>query len=38
MTRYITRSKYTEDFSIKDINDVIENYNGENKSVIFNII
>ena len=35
MTRYITRSKYTEDSSIKDINDVIENYNGENKSVIF---
>ena len=35
MTRYITRSKYTEDSSVKNITDVIKNYNCENKSVIF---
>ena len=35
MTRYITRSKYTEDSSVKNITDVIKNYNCENNSVIF---
>ena len=35
MTRYITRSKYTEDSSVKNITDVIENCNCENKSVVF---
>ena len=35
MTRYITRSKYTEDSSVKDINDVIKKFGIKNKSNIF---